>query len=197
MYDRAARRAVDPLLNDLAARCVARGISANTVTVAGFALGVLAVLLIAAGHNLLGLALLLANRLADGVDGAVARQTRPTELGGYLDIVLDFLIYAAVPLAIALAQPAQALAAAALIFAFVGTGTSFLAYPIFVRDGSQHGKAFAYLGGLTEGGETIAFFVLVLLFPASFAWAAWIFAALCWITTAGRIAAGVSALKDR
>jgi phosphatidylglycerophosphate synthase len=195
MFDRVARRLVDPWIEPLAARCVARSIAADTITVAGFGCGVVAILLIAAGHNLIGLAALLLNRGADGLDGAVARRTGPTERGGYLDIVLDFLIYAGVPFAIAVAHPEQALAAAFLIFAFVGTGTSFLAFAIFRRAAPKQGKAFTYLGGLTEGSETIAFFVLVLLFPAGFAWAAWLFGALCWVTTAGRVSAAVTALK--
>jgi phosphatidylglycerophosphate synthase len=195
MFDRAARRRLDPLLDDLAARCIARGFSANAVTVIGFGIGLLAMLFIATGHEFIGLILLLLNRTADGMDGAIARRTRPTERGGYLDIVLDFLIYAGVPFAFAVAHPEHALAAAFLIFSFVGTGTSFLAFAIFNREAPRLGKAFHYLGGLTEGTETIAFFVLVLLFPATFGIAAWIFGALCWVTTVGRILAAVRVLR--
>lgn len=195
MFDRAARRRLDPLIDALAARCIARGLSANAVSVIGFGVGLLAMLFIAAGHDFTGLILLLLNRAADGVDGAIARRTRPTERGGYLDIVLDFLVYSGVPFAFAVGHPEHALAAAFLIFSFVGTGTSFLAFAIFKPDAPRMGKAFHYLGGLTEGTETIAFFVLVLLFPAAFGVAAWIFGALCWLTTAGRIAAAMSALR--
>jgi phosphatidylglycerophosphate synthase len=195
MFDRAARRRLDPLLDDLAARCIARGFSANAVTVIGFGIGLLAMLFIATGHEFIGLILLLLNRTADGMDGAIARRTRPTERGGYLDIVLDFLIYAGVPFAFAVAHPEHALAAAFLIFSFVGTGTSFLAFAIFNREAPRLGKAFHYLGGLTEGTETIAVFVLVLLFPATFGVAAWIFGALCWVTTVGRISAAVRVLR--
>ena len=195
MFDRAARRRLDPLLDRWAEACVARGISANAVTVAGFSLGLVAMLLVATGHDLLGLILLLANRVADGLDGAIARRTRPTERGGYLDIVLDFIVYSGLPFAFALGHPEHAVAAAFLIFSFVGTGTSFLAFAIFKRGAPTLGKAFHYLGGLTEGTETIAFFVLVLLFPGVFGVAAVIFGLLCWLTTAGRIAAAVRALR--
>jgi phosphatidylglycerophosphate synthase len=195
MLDRAARRRFDPLLDRWAESCIARGLSANAVTVIGFGIGLLAMLAIATGHNLIGLVLLLLNRAADGVDGAIARRTQPTERGGYLDIVLDFILYAGVAFAFAVGHPAQALAAAFLIFSFVGTGTSFLAFAIFNRDAPRMGKAFHYLGGLTEGTETIALFVIVLLFPNAFSVAAWIFGALCWVTTAGRIGAAVSALR--
>ena len=195
MLDRAARRRLDPLLDALAERCVAHGISANTVTLIGFGIGLLAMLFIALGHDVIGLVLLLLNRMADGVDGAVARRTQPTTRGGYLDIVLDFILYSGVPFVFAVGHPEHALAAAFLIFSFVGTGTSFLAFAIFKRDAPRGGKAFHYLGGLTEGTETIAFFVLVLLFPSTFAVAAGIFGVLCWVTTLGRIGAALNALR--
>jgi phosphatidylglycerophosphate synthase len=195
MLDRAARRRLDPLLDRWADRCIALGLTANTVTVIGFGIGLLAMLSVAAGHDLIGLILLLLNRTADGIDGAIARRTQPTERGGYLDIVLDFILYSGIPFAFAVGHPEHALAAAFLIFAFVGTGTSFLAFAIFKRDAAHDGKAFHYLGGLTEGTETTAFFALVLLFPGAFGIAAWLFGALCWVTTAGRIGAAVSALR--
>ena len=74
------------------------------------------------------------NRLIDGLDGAVARQTESTTRGAFLDIVLDFIFYSAVIFSFALANPSQnALSAAALIFSFVGTGSSFLAFAIFAE----------------------------------------------------------------
>jgi phosphatidylglycerophosphate synthase len=195
MLDRAARRRLDPLLDRLAARCIARGLSANAVTLIGFGIGLVAMLAVATRHEWVGLVLLLANRAADGIDGAIARQTKATERGGYLDIVLDFILYSGVPFAFAVGHPDSAVAAAFLIFSFVGTGTSFLAFAVFRRDAPKQGKAFHYLGGLTEGTETIAFFVLVLLVPATFDVAAALFGLLCWVTTAGRIVAAVSALR--
>src|SRR4051812_34390158 len=107
MLDRAARRRLDPLLDRLAAGCIARGLSANTVTLIGFGIGLLAMLFIALRHDLIGLLLLLLNRTADGVDGAVARRTQATERGGYLDIVLDFILYSGVPFAFAVGHPEQ------------------------------------------------------------------------------------------
>lgn len=200
MFDRAVRRRIDPWLDGLADRCIAGGLSANTITVAGFGFGLIAMLLIATRHDLVGLVALAVNRVADGVDGAVARRVGPTDLGGYLDIVLDFLVYAGIPLAFAVSRPEQALPAAFLIFSFVGTGTTFLAFAIFERRGgaagaASQGKAFHYLGGLTEGSETVACFAIMLLFPGVFATAAWLFGTLCWITTLGRIQVAVAALR--
>ena len=201
MLDARLRRLIDPPLDRLSAPLAARGVSANAVTVAGFALGLAAAAAIASRAWLLGLALLLLNRLCDGLDGAVARRRGLTDLGGFLDIVLDFLIYAAVPFAFALADPAaNGLAAAFLIFSFVGTGSSFLAYAIMaarrgVSTELRGRKSLYYLGGLTEGTETIVAFVLACLWPSLFPWIALIFGLLCWVTTATRIAVAVQTLR--
>jgi phosphatidylglycerophosphate synthase len=147
-------------------------------------------------------ALILANRLADGLDGAVARHHGLTDLGGYLDIVLDFLFYAGVPFFFAVGRPETALPAAFLVFSFVGTGTSFLAFAAIAAkrqfSTTTHGrKSIYYLGGLTEGMETIAIFILICLFPEHFGLLAWGFGTLCWLTTASRISAAVEAFRSR
>jgi phosphatidylglycerophosphate synthase len=200
MFDRAVRRRIDPWLEDLAGRAKARGFSADQVTWAGFGFGVTAMVAIALGAPLLALLLLCANRLCDGIDGALARLSQPTDHGAYLDIVLDFLFYAGFVFAFAVARPQDAVAAAFLIFSFVGTGTSFLAFAIVAAqrhwpvDGGTK-KGFAHLGGLTEGTETILVFAVMLLWPASFAALAWMFGALCWLTTISRVATTLRALK--
>ncbi len=199
MLDRAARRLIDPTLESLAGRAARLGLTADRVTVLGFGIGLAAIVAIAVKLYLVGLVLLLLNRLADGVDGCLARRNGPTDLGGYLDIVLDFIIYAGLGFAFALAQPEQAVAAAFLIFSFMGTGSSFLAFAIFAakrRLGERQGlKGFYYLGGLTEGTETILLFVFVCLLPGYFAEAAYVFGALCWLTTIGRVASAAQRLR--
>ena len=200
MLDRAARRLIDPVLDQLALGAQRQGLTANQITVAGFACGVAAIGAIAMQSYELGLLLLLANRLADGVDGALARRTGATDIGGYLDIVLDFIVYSGTVFAFALAQPDHAVAAAFLIFSFMGTGSSFLAFAIFAAkrklDGEAAGsKSFYYLGGITEGTETILFFVIILLFPSWFPVAAYLYGTLCWLTTVGRIGAAMQRLR--
>jgi phosphatidylglycerophosphate synthase len=200
MLDRAARRLIDPVLDQLALAAQGRRVTANQITVAGFGVGLAALGAIALQSYALGLLLLLINRLADGVDGALARHAGATDLGGYLDIVLDFIIYSGTAFAFALAQPEHALAAAFLIFSFMGTGSSFLAFAIFAAkrklDGEATGnKSFYYLGGITEGTETILFFVVILLFPGWFETAAYLYGALCWLTTIGRVGAAVQILR--
>jgi phosphatidylglycerophosphate synthase len=139
---------------------------------------------------------LLLNRLCDGLDGAVARLGKPTDRGAFLDVTLDFLFYAGVPLAFAFCDPPRnALAAAVLLAAFIGTGVSFLAFAIMAEKRGEKStayptKAFYYLGGLTEGAETIACFVLMCLWPAQFVLFASIYAAMCCVTTITRMIAG-------
>lgn len=200
MLDRRAQTLLKPLLQALAQGLVRAGVSANAVSLSGFALGMAAALAIAWQAYLLGLALLLASRLLDGLDGAVARLSQPTDAGGFLDIALDFLFYAAIPLAFALADPvANALPAAVLLASFIGTGSSFLAFAALaekrgLQDTALPGKSFYFLGGLTEATETIAVFAAMCLWPRHFAWLAYGFAGLCAITTALRIGWGFKRL---
>lgn len=174
----------------------ARGVSADQITLIGCAIGLLAAL--AAAFELYPLALLglALNRLADGLDGAVARLTRPTDRGAFLDIALDFVFYATFPIGFAVADPAaHALPCAVLIASFVLTGSSFLAFSIIaerrgLRADDYPTKGIYYLGGLAEGAETIAVFAAFCLFPAAFAPIAWAFAAICLVTAATRYTAG-------
>lgn len=168
------------------------GISADGLTLAGFVLGLLAVPALALQAYPVALACFLGNRLLDGLDGIVARLTRPTDRGACLDIAFDFVVYALFPLGFALADPeSNALAAAVLITAFVGTGSSFLAYAVIAERRKQPAtgyptKGIRYLGGLTEGAETIVVFVLMGVFPDHFALLAYLFAGACLITTLSR-----------
>jgi len=133
MFDSRLRPLVDPISNHLGRWLVRFGISANMVTVSGGVIGLLAFHALCLGFYQLALAMILLNRIFDGLDGAVARQNGITDLGGYLDIVLDFIFYALIPLGFAIGDPNNALAAAVLITSFVGTGSSFLAFAIMAE----------------------------------------------------------------
>lgn len=197
MLDAHMRKLINPPLDRVAETLVRAGISANQVTIAGFALGMVSVLLIASGAYLWALAVLLVSRTCDGLDGAIARRTRLTDVGGYLDITLEFIFYASVVFGFALADPQMnALAAAFLTASFMGPAATFLAYAIFA---AKHGitteirgaKSLYYLGGLTEGTETILCFVLMCLFPAWFPVIAAVYGVMCWVTAGTRIYAAV------
>lgn len=180
---------------------VARGVRADQITLIGCGIGLLAALAAALGLYPLALLGLALNRLADGLDGAVARLTTPTDRGAFLDITLDFVFYAVFPIGFIFADPAtNGLPGAVLIASFVLTGTSFLAFSVIAeRQGLQARdyptKGIYYLGGLAEGAETIAVFAAFCLFPAWFAWIAWAFAAVCIVTSFTRYLAGWQAFK--
>jgi phosphatidylglycerophosphate synthase len=202
MFDNRIRRAIDPLLDRISAILSHLGLSANAITIAGFVAGCGAWAALALREYELALGLIAANRIADGLDGALARRQGPTDLGGYLDIALDFFFYAGVPFFFAVGRPEAALPAAFLIFSFVGTGSSFLAYSVIAAKRGvttqAHGpKAIYYLGGLAEGAETIVAFVLICLFPDQFAVIAWIFGGICCWTTVTRVASAVYTFRDR
>lgn len=201
MLDGWAHRRIAPALQRLAVPLASAGVPANAITLAGFALGIAAAAAIAYGHFWTGLALILLSRLSDGLDGAVARINGKTDLGGYLDIVLDFAVYGTVPLGFVLADPAaNALAGAVLVFSFYVNGASFLAYAIMaekrkMETTARGAKSFFFTAGLAEATETIAVFALFCLFPAWFPVLAYLFAALTLYTTVSRIVLAASAFN--
>jgi phosphatidylglycerophosphate synthase len=191
MFDARLRPLIDPALNRMGAALARRGVSANQVSAAGAACGALAGLAIGLGHPLAGLALILASRLLDGLDGAVARHRGTTDLGGYLDIVCDYVFYLAIPLGFGFAAPANLPFALVLTASFTLTAVSFLAYATLAAkrglETQAHGpKSFFYSTGLAEGGETLLAFVLMCLWPAGFPVIASVFAALCILTVIQR-----------
>ena len=182
--------------------CVRARLSANAVTIIGAAIGLAALPAIAAQQYSCALALILLNRFLDGVDGTMARASTfgPTDRGAFLDTVCDFLFYAAVPLGFALAEPAaNALPAAVLLASFIGSATTFLAFAVAAANRGMvsptyPNKGFYYLGGLTEGTETILVFCAMCLWPQLFTWLAYGFAAACAITIAARLYFGMRSL---
>ena len=193
MFDAQIRPLIDPPLNRLGQGLARVGVGADTVTLVGLGLGLLSAVLIAVGAPGMALVPLLLSRVADGLDGAVARATRKTDFGGYLDITSDFLFYGAVPLAFVLADPsANGAAGAFLLTSFYINGASFLGYAILaekrgMQTTKRGAKSLYFTGGLLEGFETIAFFVALCLFPSYFAPLAWVFGALCFITAGSRV----------
>lgn len=201
MLDRFALPALQSALAPLARTLSRAGVSANALTLLALATGWAAGGLIVAGAFHLAAAVLLVSRALDGLDGAVARQTQATDAGGFLDISCDFLFYASIPLAFALANPSQnALPAAVLLAAFIGTGSTFLAFATLaakrgLSSTAYPTKSFYFLGGLTEGFETLVCFLSMCLWPQYFAVLAYGFSILCVITIAMRLWWGWSRLQ--
>lgn len=188
------RGVIDAPMNRGGRWLAARGASANAVTLIGLGLGLISAVLLAVGAPGLLVALpMLASRLADGLDGAVARAKGKSDFGGYLDIVCDFAFYAAIPLAFVIRDPAANGAAGAfLLLTFYVNGATFLGYAILaakrgMETESRGEKSLYFTAGLLEGTETIGFFLLIVLWPASFVPAAWAFGVLCLVTATARV----------
>ncbi len=200
MLDTAARRLTGPPLDALAHRVSAAGITPTTVTTTGWLAGIACCLAIVAGAWPLAVVLWLTNRVLDGLDGAVARQVGPTDLGGFLDILADFSIYAGVVLAVAIAVPDARLACAALLVAYYVSGTAFLALSSILerRRARDHvdQRSLRFVGGLAEGTETVIVYVLLMVLHQHAALIAWIFAAAVMITALQRTAEAIVTLRS-
>ena len=200
MLDQRINKVIHPIMNGLANH-TPRQISANTITLVGLSVGAIVVPLLWLKLYSAAIAVIIVNRFFDGLDGAVARKCGPTNLGGYLDITCDFIFYSVVIMGFALADPENnSLAAAFLIFSFIGTGSSFLAFSLAAEkqgiSSKAHGvKGFYYLGGLTEGTETILFFVIICIYPLNFPTLAVLFGSICWITVLGRFGSAFILLR--
>ncbi len=193
MLDGAVRKLIDPTLDAGGRRIAALGVTANSVTITGCIIGLAAAFAIWQHYYVVGLVLLLASRLCDGLDGAIAKVTEPTDFGGFLDIVLDFVFYGAIPLGFILADPsANGVAGSVLIFSFYVNGTTFLAYAIMAEKqdmvSTERGeKSLYFTTGLAEGTETIAVLSAFCLFPQHFSIVAYIYAGICFYTALSRI----------
>ncbi|RDI57374.1 CDP-alcohol phosphatidyltransferase family protein [Microvirga subterranea] len=202
MLDGWARRIIDPPLNRMGCSLARRGASADAVTVLGLSLGLAAAAAIVLGVDLPALVLFAANRILDGLDGAVARASSRSDRGGFLDIVCDFAVYGAVPLAFALREPGvSAVPAAVLLLSFYVNGASFLAFAAVAAkrglDTKVHGiKSIYFSAGLMEGTETILFFVLMMLAPGWFPVLAYAFAGLTFMSALARVTVAWHAFRD-
>ncbi|WP_432452947.1 MULTISPECIES: CDP-alcohol phosphatidyltransferase family protein [unclassified Agarivorans] len=202
MLDRYAVKLIKAPLDYVAKHLDKAGLNANQITLSGFVLGLAAIPMLAFQHYDWALGLIILNRIFDGLDGALARRQGCSDFGGYLDIVCDFIFYSGVVLGFALAAPEQnSIAANVLIWTFMGTGSSFLTFAIMaakrdIENTVYPHKSLYYLGGLTEGSETIALFLIFCIYPEHFPTLALGFAALCFITTLTRVLAAKATFID-
>ena len=192
MFDAKIRPLIDPVLNAQGARLAARGVRPDQVTLVGLGFGLLAAVLVAFGAMGWALVAILLSRLADGLDGAVARAGQPSDFGGYLDIVCDFAFYGAVPLAFVILDPSNGLAAAFLLFSFYVNGATFLGFAVLaekreMKTDERGVKTLYFTGGLLEGAETIGLFVLFCLVPGWFVPLAFVFGGFCLVTAVSRV----------
>lgn len=174
--------------------------SALGVTAAGFVVGGCACVAAGLGWWWWALALWLLNRLLDGLDGPVARRRGSTELGGFLDIVADFTIYAGFVVGVAVAVPSARLGCVVLVAAYYVSGSTFLAVSSLLErldragDAHEDGRSLRFVGGLAEGTETVLAYGLLCLLPAYAGTVVWAFAALVAVTAVQRVVFGVRVL---
>ena len=200
MLDPIARKLIDKPLDALANR-ISIKISANSITIMGFFIGILSFIAIIKGQLTLALVFLTLNRLCDGLDGAVARRQTPSDLGAYLDILADFILWALLPLGFVFYAPQNAFAAALLLASFAMSMSAFLAFAMMAEKRgltteAQGKKGIYYLSGLAEGTETIAFFALVMIRPDWFIPAALFSAGLVFLSVIGRLIVSVKVLRE-
>ena len=192
MFDRQIQKYTQKPLQYIA-KLFLKFISPNHMTLIGFSFGVLMCFFIIIDQYLIATIFLFLNRLSDGLDGVMARLQTPTPLGGYLDIVLDFLIYGGFVLSFGITEQNNTLLSMSLLFCYIGTGSTFLAKAAILPSLTNQNlkeeipKSFHYAVGLVEGTETIVFMVLCLLFPNLFIYFSLIFIILCLITIVFRI----------
>jgi phosphatidylglycerophosphate synthase len=197
MFDRSIQRLTQKPLSILG-KFLLKIFKPNQITIIGFFFGIVMCFLIFIHSYLLAILFLFINRLCDGLDGVMARQTSPSPLGAYLDIILDFIIYAAFVLVFSLQNEINLLTGVFLLFSYICTGTTFLTQAIIQPqlDYSQQDhddvkdeipKSFIYASGLIEGSETIFFMFICLILPKAFPILGFLFGILCLITAIARV----------
>ncbi len=197
MLDRRARALYAPALDRAANRTVHAGISAGAVTAAGLLVGVGACVAAATGTWAAALVLWLLNRTLDGLDGAVARRSSASDLGGMLDFLADFVVYGGFLVGVAIAQPGARVACAALLAAYLLNNVALLSFASLIeKRGLPLGdeRSLRFTSGLTEGTETVIAYAAICLFPAQAATIAWVFSAMVLVTVGQRVALAVRTL---
>ncbi len=189
MFDASFRRHLTAPLDRVGGVLADRGVAPTSVTLLGLAVGVGACVAVALEQWWLGILLWLVNRLADGLDGPIARHLGPTDLGGFVDIMADFAIYGGMVVAIGFAQPEARVACLALFLGYYLSGSSFLAFSSLAtkREVAGDGRSLNFPAGLAEGSETIAAYVIILALPAHTELLIWIWTAIVGITFLQRI----------
>ncbi len=195
MIDKALRVPKEELLAPVASRFL-RHVHPTTVTFLAFGAGVASGVAVWQQAYGAGISLWLLNRVLDGLDGTVARvHDKQSDLGAYLDIVLDTMIYVLIPSAIVLGAPSQAgwFSLLFLLISFYVNAASWMYLAGLLEKRSLGAESQSELttitmpDGLVEGAETVLFFTLFLVFPAAHVYLFVLMAALVFATIAQRL----------
>lgn len=197
MLDARTRRLAAPPLARMAERAERAGIGPGAVTAVGLVVGVGAC--VAAGLAVWWLALVLwaLNRTLDGLDGALARRGEPSDLGGMLDFLADFVVYGGFVVGVAVAEPGARVAATVLLASYLLNNVALLSFASLIeKRGLALGdeRSLRFTAGLTEGTETILAYAAVCLFPGAATAILWTFAGLVVVTVGQRVRLAVVTL---
>ena len=192
MFDGQINEILKPALDLLAKKLSHLNIQANMITLTGFFFGLFCFYFIVKEMFICAFIFLFLNRFCDGLDGALARLIGQTDIGAFYDIISDFLFYSLFPISFIFLNVENAYAICFLLLSFVATQTTFLASAWIVEKNKlliskNQNKSFFYIGGITEGFETIVCFIMMLLFYEYINYVAYIFGTLCWITFITRV----------
>lgn len=172
-------------VNVLAKFLVKNSVNANLISILGFIIGISAVNFLALNMYGWALACILINRVFDLLDGAVARHSKITEFGIFLDAALDYVFYAGIIFGFALANPLQnAVAASFFLFAFTSSACAMLAYAVIAYKKQTEkqivfDKSPFYFGGFAQGAEVFLASVVLCILPFWFMEFAIVLGILC------------------
>ncbi len=209
MLDAPVRRLLAAPLDRAAAALDGAWVTPDRLTVAGLVLGLGGAVAAALAAWPVALVAWLVSRLADGLDGPLARRRRergapgtPAGAGGFLDITADFAVYGGFVVGVGIGagdgSAASMLPFLAVLLAYYVNGTAFLAFSsVAERTGHRidDGRSFSFLGGLAEGTETIAVHALWCLLPFWAPELAWVWAAVVGVSATQRVVGGYLTLR--
>ena len=192
MLDSLIRPHLASPMDNMAAKVLQSGLSANKLTLIGFLFGFAGCFLVGMQLYPLGLILILVALFFDGLDGAVARAAGPTELGAYIDMMCGVALFAMFPFFFMLSQTEHSMAAAILLFTFLLMGMANLAFDYFaMKKGAAPAKS-----AIVETTEIVAFIVASCLYPAGFSFFAAALAVMSLAAAIIRIGLTIKLLKN-
>ncbi len=210
MLDLHARSLIDPILVKIAQSLYKAGLTANQTTWLSLVVTIFSFPFLAFGLYWGALFFIVLNRFFDGIDGHIARIETPDvnnpkrDVGGYMDIVFDFVMYGGFVIFFSLGQGQVTFIASLLLFAYLLNAVAFLSYAsIIAKRGETNTtdrrlqKSFYFLSGLAEGTETIIYMVLCCLLPGYFTIFTAIFALICFVSAAARVRIAMSDLATK
>ncbi|TDS84285.1 CDP-alcohol phosphatidyltransferase family protein [Nesterenkonia aurantiaca] len=207
MFDARLRSSLGPALDAAARWLDVPAVTPNRLTALNLVAGLASAALAATQLWIPALLMWLLCRLADGLDGPLARRralgsSPASGQGGFFDICADFIVYGATVIGVAIganaAFDAPWLPFLLVLFAYYINGGAFLSFSSIAEKQGRtldDGRSLSFLGGLAEGGETVLVHSLWLIFPAAAAYIAAVWALLVCLSAAQRIVAGFHALR--